>query len=249
MLTNSHSEVYPANGHASWRIPPRVDKPELLEMGVGSVEDVQTNLNDMWRINRFLGGLRAITGHLYPRLRAAKEVVTLVDLATGSADMPVAIARWAKREPIAIRILAVDLAARHLAIARRQTDSVEKIEFLQVDAVHLPFAPQSVDFMMSSLFLHHLKPEQVVELLRQAFACVRGGLVMSDLVRAWLPLIAFKLGQPFFARSYLTRHDGLLSIRRAYTPSELQMLAHAAGLTNFYVYKHWPWRMTLVADK
>ena len=72
---------------------------------------------------------------------------------------------------------------------------------------------------------------------------------MSDLTRGWLPQIAFKLGQPIFARNFLTQHDGIASIRRAYTPDELLHLAQAAGLLNVRVYRHLGWRMTLVAEK
>ena len=72
---------------------------------------------------------------------------------------------------------------------------------------------------------------------------------MSDLVRSYLPLVAFRLIQPVFAQHYLTRHDGALSIRRAYTPHELRSLAQAAGLETARVYQHFPWRMTLVAEK
>ena len=77
----------------------------------------------------------------------------------------------------------------------------------------------------------------------------RRGIVMSDLVRSKLPLLAFHLLQPVFARNYLTHHDGRLSIERAYTPHELRSLAQAAGLETARVYSHFPWRMTLVAEK
>jgi hypothetical protein len=72
---------------------------------------------------------------------------------------------------------------------------------------------------------------------------------MTDLVRGWPPIVGFKLIQPIFARNFLTRHDGELSIRRAYTPAELQALAQTAELLDVKVHSHWPWRMTLVADK
>ena len=97
--------------------------------------------------------------------------------------------------------------------------------------------------------MHHFAPDSLIALLRAASVCARRGLIMSDLVRGRLPLVAFRLAQPVIARHYLTRHDGALSIRRAYTPGELRDLAHAAGLAGAQVYTHWPWRMTLVVDQ
>jgi hypothetical protein len=76
----------------------------------------------------------------------------------------------------------------------------------------------------------------------------RRGVIMSDLARGWLPLAAFKLVQPIFARHPFTRHDGALSIRRAYTAAELRALAGAAGLRAARVHTHWPWRLTLVSE-
>jgi len=228
-------------------VPPRLDQPELLDLGLGSPAEAATNLAEMWRINRDLGGLRALTHHLYPRLIAVKDPITLADLGTGSADIPLAIARWARTQNLKLRFFASDWAERCLTVAQTRVSGSPEISLLQADASQLPF--ESVDFIISSLFLHHCSPASVIEILRLAFVHARQGIVMSDLVRGWLPYFAFKLIQPVFARNALTRHDGALSIRRAYTPTELLEFARAAGLPNPKVSTHWPWRMTLVADK
>jgi len=68
-------------------------------------------------------------------------------------------------------------------------------------------------------------------------------------VRGWLPYFAFKLASPIFARHPMTRIDGALSVRRAYTPGELLRLARAAGLSQARVVEHFPWRMTLIVDR
>lgn len=234
---------------SSLLVPPRYDQPELLDMGAGTPQDVKASLSDLWRINRYLGGIPAITRHLFPRLLAQTGTVTLADIGTGSAEIPAYIARWAHSKNLSLRMMPLDLASRNLAIARDNTNSLPNVHLVQADARHLPFAHNSVDYVMSSVFLHHFPPEQVIDLLRQAFAIARRGIVMSDGVRGWLPLIAFKIGQPIFARSYITRFDGAASIRRAYTPSEMRQFAAEAGLTNARVYRHPLWRMTLVADK
>ena len=121
-------------------------------------------------------------------------------------------------------------------------------ERVAADAFGLPFVSASFDYVFSSLFLHHFSPEAVVELLRSAGRLARRAVIMTDLVRGRLPALAFELVQPVFARHPLTRHDGALSIRRAYTPGELRALARAAGLPQARVYAHWPWRMTLVYE-
>jgi hypothetical protein len=225
-----------------------LDASEWLDQGRGSPADVAANLAEMARTNRWLGGLRALTRYLYPRLQAAPGPVTVLDLGTGSADVPLAIARWARRHGCDVRLLALDWSGRNLAVARAHTAREPAVRLLRADAARLPLAPHSVDYVVSTLFLHHLQPEELIRLLRAASACARRGILMSDLTRGWLPLAAFRLVQPLFARHRFTRHDGALSIQRAYTRAELQALAAAAGLSTVRVHAAWPWRLTLVAD-
>src|SRR6266852_850189 len=69
------------------RLPqvPRVEEAEWLDQGRGSDADVAANLDEMWRLNRWLGGMSALTRHLYPRLRSSPGPCTVLDLGTGSA--------------------------------------------------------------------------------------------------------------------------------------------------------------------
>jgi hypothetical protein len=137
---------------------------------------------------------------------------------------------------------------RNLAVAQKRLGTSSVVKLVRADALNLPMARRGVDYVISSLFLHHFQPPELVELLRSAFECARRGVIMTDLRRGWLPLAAFHLIQPVFARNALTRYDGALSIRRAYTPSELIALAREAGLPQAHIACHWPWRMTLVVD-
>ncbi|MBC7814584.1 MAG: methyltransferase domain-containing protein [Burkholderiales bacterium] len=233
----------------AWLDIPRVDDPELLDLGHGSQVDVAQNLAEMWRLNRYFGGLSALTDHVYPILAQSSEPISILDLGTGGAEIPAAVARWMSQHAVKGRIIGVDWAARNLLAAGQNVASLPEISLLQTDAMRLPFAANSVDLTMSSLFLHHFTREQAVDLLRGAFDCARRAIIMSDLVRGRLPLLAFQYGAPLIVRHHMTRSDGKLSIRRGFTPAELRELATDAGLTNARVYPHHPFRMTLVAYK
>jgi SAM-dependent methyltransferase len=246
----------------AWLDIPRVDDPELLDLGHGSQVDVVQNLAEMWRLNRYFGGLSALTDHLYPlleqysALRADHDLpiqnserIRVLDLGTGGAEIPVSIARWLRERSQQGRIVGVDWAARNLTAAAQNAFFVPEISLLQADALRLPFAPNSVDVVISSLFLHHFTRAQVIEVLRAAFDCARRAIIMSDLVRGKLPLLAFRFGAPLIVHHHMTRSDGLLSIRRGYTPDELRELAAEAGLSDAQVHLHHPFRMTLVARK
>lgn len=227
----------------------RCEAAELLDSGGGDELDVATNLGEMARLNRYLGGIQAITRHLYPLLAPVCQPVTVLDLGTGSADLLAIIADWARRNQRSVRLMGLDRAQRNLAVAQKHIESGRSIPMLQADARCLPLMDGGVDYIISSLFLHHFSPPELVELLRLSFDKARYGLLMSDLVRGRLPYLAFKIIQPVFARHPMTRYDGALSIRRAYLPTELAALARSAGIRRYQVFSHWPWRMTLVAIK
>jgi SAM-dependent methyltransferase len=233
---------------AFWN-PPRVDQPELLDQGAGTLDDVRANLNEMWQINQTFAGLRSLTGALIPDLLRKTQPVRIVDLGTGSGKLAQYLTEWAQQYTLEICVYPLDLSARHLSIAQETIHAIPNIHPLQANVLELPFAPHSIDYFVSSLFLHHFHPDALITLLRETYRLARRGIIMNDLVRGFLPQIAFRLVQPILARHYLTRHDGLISIKRAYTPPELLALAHAAGLTQAHIVCHFPWRMTLIAEK
>jgi 2-polyprenyl-3-methyl-5-hydroxy-6-metoxy-1,4-benzoquinol methylase len=233
-------------GSASLLRPPRTDAPEMLDLGQGTLADVRQNLHEMWRINGWLGGMYALKAYVLPRIQSQAIVL---DIGTGGAEIPVYLMQWAEKSGASLQVIGLDWAARNLSVASDNTASQPGITLMRANALELPFAASNIDVVFSSLFLHHFSADDVIKLLRGVYQCARCSIVMTDLVRGWLPLIAFKLITPIFARNHLTRYDGALSIRRAYTPAELYALACQAGLPHARIYSHWPWRMTLVADK
>jgi hypothetical protein len=160
-----------------------------------------------------------------------------------------AIARWARAEKTSIRVLALDRRHLHLRWAQRSIRNWPEISLLQGDAWTPPFPAGSVDIVISSLFLHHFSEAELVQLLPIWVGLARRCLVMSDLVRHPLPYWFMKLMSPVFARSPMTRHDAAVSIRRAYRPQELRAVAAAAGFREAQIFRHFPYRMTLVIDQ
>lgn len=238
-----------AGQNARLTFPGRIDQPEWLDLGYGTRADVERNLCEMHVLNWLTGGVAALTAHLGPRLRGTAAPVQILDLGTGLGGAPLQLVRWATRQRVDLRIWAVDWSFRHLNCAANFLPEEVPVQLICGDANRLPFPPESVDFVISSLFLHHFSPEPLARLLQSAYACARRGLIMTDLVRGAAPRAAFHLIAPLLARHPFTRHDGELSIRRAYRPGELLAVAQYAGLPGPQVQAHFPWRMTLVVDK
>jgi ubiquinone/menaquinone biosynthesis C-methylase UbiE len=235
---------------ARWRLPVRIDAEEWLDQGHGTPEAIDQSLADLSRINRWLGGTRGLAIHLCPRIRGCRaEQVRVLDLGAGGCTIPQTLARWAHRESIPVHIFALDLRHAHLRWARRNVQAWPEIAFVQGDVLAAPVAEGSVDFVISSLFLHHFTAEALIQVLPTWVRLARKSLIMTDLVRHPLPYWFMKATSPVFAHSAITRHDAAVSIRRAYRPQELQRIANEAGFPQARVYAYFPYRMTLVIDQ
>jgi len=239
----------PTIGQSQFLIPTRSQETELLDAGVGTMDDVRQNLAEMWYMNKLFGGVRAVTRRLYTRLLKSSTQATILELGTGSGRLGRDISTWAIQHQRDVRLILLDISSRHLKVANDTVATQSDTTLIQADATQLPFATRKVDYVVSSLFLHHFDPIPLTRLLAQLHQSVTGTIIMSDITRSHLSLLGFRMVQPLLARHYLTKHDGLLSIRRAYTPSELRQIAQDAGMKNARVYQNYPWQMTLVSEQ
>lgn len=227
---------------------PRSDQPELLDsLPNGASEAVlHANLRDIRRVNRF-GGTRAALGALIPLLRESGHAgpLRILDVATGSADIPLAIARRAERERVPVRIVATDLHAEVLAVAREMTNGTG-IVVERADATALPYADECYDVAICSLALHHFAPPDAVRLLSEMRRVSRRAMIVNDLERSRLGLAGAWLAAHALTRNPMTRHDAPLSVRRAYTRSEARDLATSAGWRGVSDRRVVPFRFVLV---
>lgn len=230
-------------------VPPQVNREELLDLSTCSPADAAQSLRDLARVHRYLGGQRVFAKLLLPWLGRHKGgQATLLDLGTGSAHIPLSLDVWAERAGVDLHIVALDLKPLHLGIAAKQAQGRGALSFLCADGVKLPLRTGAVDYVISSLFLHHFPAETLVRLLAEARRVARFGIVMNDMARHWVPYLFVLTASPLFARNWVTRHDGPISILRSYTREELIELADQAGLQNFTVHSLWPFRLCLAAD-
>jgi SAM-dependent methyltransferase len=208
------------------------------------------DLRDLERLNGLFGG-RALTvaavGRLLQRLPQGRTV-TVLDVGTGSADIPRALVRWARRRRRSIRVIAMDHDEAVLRVARGGLGGYPEITLLRAEAQELPVRPESVDVVASALTMHHLEPGPAAAALAAMDGAARVGVAINDLARSRVAYAAVWLATRLFARSAMSRHDGPLSVLRAYTPAEITALAERAGLTGVWVRRH-PLRMRWSAER
>jgi len=220
-----------------WMDAPDVD-PALLRRSLGFIR----------RINSLLGYTRATLHHLdrFSRGWRPGQRIRIIDLATGSADIPRAILRWADRRGFDVRIVGVD---RHpVTAAAAGVGAVDpRLRIVQADVFDLPFEPGSFDYALTAMFLHHLEDDVVVEVLRRMDSLAIRGVLVADLLRhyrayAWITLFT-ALANP------MVRHDAKVSVAQAFTKGEAIRLRDRAGIKYVRYYEHFGHRFVLAGEK
>ena len=227
---------------------PRSDEAELLDEATHDPAELATNLRDIRRVNALLGGTSTTLRYL-PRLADSNptgQPVRILDLATGSADIPLAIIAWARRRGMPVRIVASDVSDEILAVAHARVAGHPDIALATYDARHVPLPDDAFDIVLCSLSLHHFPPDDAVRVLQEMDRLARVGFILNDLRRSRLGYLAAWIAARLTTRNRLTRNDAPLSVRRAYTPNELQDLLRRAGIQDAVISRH-PWfRMAAV---
>ncbi|MBI3029968.1 MAG: methyltransferase domain-containing protein [Candidatus Rokubacteria bacterium] len=223
------------------QLPRAENAVELLD-APPSTPDLEETLSDISRLNHWFGGARVTRLHLVRLLGAPRaERVTVLDVGSGGADIPIRLVRWARRRGISFRVIALDRERRILEVARRRAAAYPEISFVQADALHLPVRGGGVDAAISSLTLHHLEPDVAPGLLAEMGRVSRRGFVVNDLMRSRVAYGLVWLATRLFAWNRMSRHDGPLSVRRAYSAREIRSLAERAGVSPLRIVRHPLW--------
>jgi len=108
------------------------------------------------------------------------------------------------------------------------------------------FDDLKADFIISSLFLHHLSSLEIVNLLLNAAKNVRGGIVMVDLRRSISGLILAFMGTRLVTFSSIVHNDSVQSVNAGFNFQEFKELVDSAGLVKGRIEKIFLSRLRLV---
>jgi ubiquinone/menaquinone biosynthesis C-methylase UbiE len=204
------------------------------------------NLHHIRLMNRWLGWSAGVWTEVAPVVAEIGGRASLLDIATGSGDVPRALGRWAAADGIDLTLIGSDISRDILRDAGRHNGP--PIALVRHTAIALPFANNSVDIVTICLAAHHLDPPALAAALGEAWRVSRRAVIVSDLERGRFAYMAARL-MALVLRNPLTAHDGPVSVLRAYTAKEIRGIARRAGLSRIRIHRHVPFRMTLVARK
>jgi ubiquinone/menaquinone biosynthesis C-methylase UbiE len=220
----------------------RVNTPEILDSDQCPPHEVEASLRDLARVNRWFGGVTT-TRELIERVAAAtgQKYFSLLEVAAGFGEVPQIAARQLARTGIEVEVTLLDRARSHLLPGNRS---------VVADALALPFPDCAFDLVSCTLFAHHLGPEELARFARDALRVSRCAVLINDLIRHPLHLALVYAGFPLM-RSYVSRADGVASVRRAYVPEEMRaMIASACpNGSSLEIRRHYLFRMGVILWK
>ncbi len=230
--------------------PLRSKESEWMDDENVSIDEVKESLNDLRFINRYLGGAGVVLKLIKNAVKKKNlQKFSILDVATGSSDIPRQLIEWGRKEKLDVSITALDKNLQMIKISQEFSKLYPEISFEVRDFFKNSYSENAFDFCISSLFLHHLSDERVKPFLKEMFRLCRHGVIINDLVRGIVPYVFFKLIGPLLRLHPMTRHDGAVSIQRAFTLKEIKLIAQEAGFHSFSVRKQFPYRMSLVLHK
>jgi SAM-dependent methyltransferase len=226
----------------------RVLEPEVMDT---AAEAIDYDAMDHWAVNRLF-----VTDFLFAALEAGFPVdreappgenagVEILDLGTGTAQIPVELCR---RAPV-VRITAVDLAAEMLQVAKINVRSAgldDRIRLERIDAKRLPYGNGQFDAVISNSIVHHI-PEPAGALAEAVRVVHAGGLVfIRDLLRPPDDSTVCRLVEIYAAGC--NEHQRKMfddSLRAALDLSEVRGLVAGLGFAPDSVQatsdRHWTW--------
>lgn len=194
--------------------------------------ELESDLGNLRQLNRFFGSY-ALVRRFLRRWISSGQNVRVLDLATGSGDIPRLIANYVRRVGASAQIDAIDQQAATVEIAQDLSRDYPEIAFHQTDAFEWG-EPDSYDIVLCSLALHHFTKEEAVRLLRHCREISRRYVLVSDLRRGLFATIGVFLLTAILFRDPMTQNDGRVSAARAFSFREFRALAQRAGWKNFH---------------
>ena len=201
----------------------RSTQSERMDTDCIDFDDYSRCLRDLSRVNAVTLTHRPMLSWL---ARRAKGDFTVLDIACGHGD---ALRKIRARYPAA-SLTGIDLNPWAIQAARAATDPAAQINFVNDDA--FAYRPaRKFDFIITSQFTHQLTNEQGVAFLLWLRQNAANGWFIGDLHRHVLPFYGFPILARLAFWHQFVRQDGRISIARAFTRADWELLLRQAGIT------------------
>jgi ubiquinone/menaquinone biosynthesis C-methylase UbiE len=225
----------------------RSEQLERIDTGDYTPEEYERFLREIRFVNRYVGDNRALRRSLLTDIEP-KDKISVLDVGAGSGELLRTVAGSRRLRNSELRLVALDLNQRSAGSVVEQSKYFDSIYSVRGDALALPFDNSSFDYVISSLFTHHLTDAQIVQTLKEMARIAKSRFYVIDLHRHPMAHRLYRLMCFSLNISELVTHDGSLSILRGFVPVEMESLAKQANIASANVSRSFPFRLILTGS-
>jgi SAM-dependent methyltransferase len=203
----------------------RANGAEFLDSVDCDPQLAYTSYRFMRLVNRFAGGTQAVKDFLAREIskRDRNRPIRVLDIGSGTCDVPLAVTKWAQRRSQKIEFTCIEINKTAL---KKAAENVRKSGFDSIKLKNetiLEFdSQQHFDYAIGSMFFHHFKDDQILEIIEKLRSYVLRGVLINDLRRSFVSYMSCLLLVCPLSKG--VRHDALISIRKGFKPDGLRRL-------------------------
>ncbi len=219
---------------------------ELIDDPLADPEALHSALRYIHFVNRVLGGYSALISGLNQLIQTdpSKKEWHILDLGCGAGQELLVMQKWSTTVSQDIRFTGLDISQSAIDSANADF-RLNEVSFICADALDPAFDYSRFDIVTGTLFFHHLTTESIIDLVRK-WNIQRVSVLMNDLHRSPVAWILFNIFARFTAAPYMARHDGSISVQRAFIKNELKTVAMESGFNHYSVQWKWAFRYLLL---
>ena len=216
----------------------RMGHEVLDEPGV-ALDLVARSHVDIARSNALFGGTRAVVSRVQAIASRLPESPLVVDVGAGTGDVLDAVCTALRETGRRPRPVAIDTAVSLAPIVRQRGSY-----FICGSIFALPLPTACADLVIAAQVVHHFPADTVPQVIAELNRVARHAVLISDLRRSWVAAAGLWLASFPLGFHPVSRHDGVVSVLRGFTPDELRSLVQQSTGQAAAVCTHPGWRVT-----
>lgn len=224
----------------------RSNQVEMMDAPDIPVKLLHKNLGELDFLNRYLGG-HSISIEGIKRLMVDRQKeYHIVDLGCGSGDVLKYMARWARTNQYRVKLTGVDRNSEAIQYMVNNCSEYPEINGVVSDYMDYLGTNPTIDIVHCSLFCHHLNNQELLALFRNLKSYASDGFVINDLHRSSIAYYSVWFLTRLLNGTVLSKHDGPISVLRAFKSEELEKLLLQANLKEVFIQWRWAFRYLVV---
>jgi 2-polyprenyl-3-methyl-5-hydroxy-6-metoxy-1,4-benzoquinol methylase len=222
---------------------------ELLDAPGIPKELLYQNLHELDVVNRTLGGHAITLAGIKKLVTDKNKVYRIVDIGCGGGDALKQIAQWTKKNGFKTALIGVDMNTDAIAYMQECCKDHPEISGVVCDYRDYLEQNNNIDIIHCSLFCHHLKDEELEELLVYMQKHAKVGFVINDLHRHWFAYYSIKFLTRLLNGSTLVKNDAPLSVLRGFKKKEWNSILKKAEVKMYSIKWRWAFRHLILYKK